>query len=216
MSICYLSVFRKLTLIFAIGIAEMENKSYQIEIPQKFYSDTEGKPFENCQVCGKYLLNEGTSYMIEKAFKNYEGYDFYSTLFEYAICTDCHNLLQQGMSQESMQNLQRYYMKIFQEKGGKPVMINLSDFEMDHWLSKCFFTDKPITEMKEYQVVAQFSGTKLVLNTPPLIVGEKAMEEMSDLLSDKTIDEMNGFKKRFFGPDPELEELILGKKLILI
>lgn len=194
----------------------MENKDYQIEIPKRFYNDAEGKPFENCKVCGKYLLNEGTPYMVEKAFKNYEGYDFYSTLFEYAICADCYTNLQKGMSQESMQNLQQYYMRIFQEKGGQPITINLSDFEMDKWLSKCFFTDEPVSKMKEYQAVAQFNGSKMVLNTPPMIVGETAMEEMSDLLSDKTIDEMNGFRDRFFGPDPELEELLLGKKLILI
>jgi hypothetical protein len=194
----------------------MENKSYHIDIPKRFYCDASEKPFEHCQVCGKYLLEEGTTYMIEKAFKNYEGYDFYSTLFEYAICVDCHATLQKGMSTESMQNLQQYYMRIFQEKGGQPVMINLSDFELDNWLSKCFFTDEPITGMKEYQAVGQFNGTKLVLNTPPLIVGETAMEEMSSLLSNQTVDEMNGFKNRFFGPDPELEELILGKKLILI
>ena len=54
------------------------------------------------------------------------------------------------------------------------------------------------------------------MNTPPIIVGEAAMEEMSTLLSDETIDEMNRFKKEFLGPDPELEEFIFGKKLILI
>jgi len=83
-------------------------------------------------------------------------------------------------------------------------------------VSKCFFTGHDVKEMEEYQIVAQFNGTKMVLNMPPMIVGEAAMEKMAGLLSDKTIDEMNGFKKQFFGPDPELEELISGKKLILL
>ncbi len=51
---------------------------------------------------------------------------------------------------------------------------------------------------------------------PPMIIGEKAMEEMAELLSDKTVDEMNGFREKFLGPSPEIEELIYGKKLIMI
>lgn len=194
----------------------MENKKYQIEIPERFYCDTDGKPFENCQVCGKFLLEEGTSYVIEKALKNYEGYNFYSTIFEYAICTDCHTTLQSGMSKESMNNLQQYYMQVMTNKGNQPMVIDLTSFDLNNWLSKCFFTDEPVAEMKEYQVVAQFNGSKMVMNTPPIIVGETAMESMSDLLSDQTIDEMNRFKQEFFGPDPEFEEIISGKKLILI
>lgn len=194
----------------------MENKNYQIEIPEQFYCDTDGKPFEKCQVCGKYLLDDGTSYVIEKALKNYEGYDFYSTIFEYAICTDCHTTLQSSMSKESINKLQQYYMQIMMKKGNQPVVIDLNSFELNSWLSKCFFTDDPVSEMKEYQVVAQFNGSKMMMNTPPIIVGEAAMEAMSGLLSDQTIDEMNGFKKQFFGPDPEFEEIFAGKKLILI
>lgn len=194
----------------------MQNQEFKIEIPEKFYSDAEGKPFEYCQVCGKFLLAEGTTYVVEKAFKNYEGYDFSTTLFEYAICTDCHTEVQKSMSEESMRNLQQYYMRIIAEKGNKPIVISLDDFKLDDWISKCFFTDDSVSSMQEYQLVAQFSGSKMVMNMPPMVVGEGAMEQMAELLSNETIDEMNGFKKKFLGPDPELEEIISGKKLILI
>ncbi len=193
-----------------------QGKEYKIDIPERFYSDAEGKPFEFCQVCGKYLLDEGTSYVVEKALKNYQSHDFYSTIFEYAICLDCHTTIQKGMSAESFQNLQKYYTAIVAEKGRQAIVINMNDFKLDNWLSKCFFTGDPIDEMEEYQVVAQFNGSKMVMNMPPMIIGESAIEEMSHLLSDKTIDEMNGFKQQFLGPDPELEEFIFGKKLILL
>ncbi len=194
----------------------MTQQEYKIDMPERFFSDAEGKPFENCQVCGKYLLNEDTTYMVEKAFRNYEGYDFNTTIFEYAICIDCHMDVQKSMSTESINNLQQFYFKVLAEKGNKPIMINVNDFNLDEWLSKCFFTDDEVKGMKEFQLVGQFKGSKMVLNTPPMIVGEAAMEEMSGLLSDKTIDEMNGFKQQFLGPDPEIEELVFGKKLILI
>jgi hypothetical protein len=191
-------------------------KEHHIDIPERFYSDAEGKPFEYCQVCQKFLLDEGTSYVVEKAMKNYTNHDFYSTIFEYAICLECHTNIQQGMSVESIQNLQRYYTDIIAAKGNQAIVINLDDFNLDSWLSKCFFTGDAVKEMDEYQVVAQFNGSKMVMNMPPLLIGESAIEEMSHLLSDKTIDEMNGFKQQFLGPDPQLEEYIFGKKLILL
>jgi hypothetical protein len=195
----------------------MDHQSYyKVEIPSRFYSDSEGKPFEFCQVCGKSLLKAGVSYVVEKAMKNYTGYDFTSTIYELAICTDCHQNVQKGMSEESMTNLQNYYQAIMQQKAQQSIYIDLRTFNLDEWLSKCFFKGGSISEMDEYQVVAQFEGDKMLMNTPPMIIGSVAMNEMAALMSDKTIDDMNDFRSRFMGPSPELEELIYGKKLIML
>ena len=191
-------------------------EEYKIDIPDRFYSDAEGKPFENCQMCGKFLLTEGTTYVVEKAIKNYKDYDVNSTIFEFAVCIDCHTKVQQGMSDESLANLHRYYQHIMTEKGNQQIVIDVRNFNLDDWLSKCFFKGDEIKEMNEYQLVAQFNGNKMLMNMPPMIIGEKAMEEMAELLSDKTVDEMNGFREKFLGPSPEIEELIYGKKLIMI
>ena len=120
------------------------------------------------------------------------------------------------MSDECLANLHRYYQKVMAEKGNEPIVIDIRNFNLDDWLSKCFFKGDEIDGMKEYQVVAQFSGDKMVMTMPPMIIGERAMEEMAELLSDKTIDEMNGFREQYLGPSPEIEELIYGKKLIMI
>lgn len=194
----------------------MEGEEFKIEIPKMFYSDADDKLFENCQVCNKYLLEKGSSYVIEKAFKNYEGFKFKTTLFEYAICLDCHGQVQQSMSKESLKNLQQYYMQILVEKGNKPIAIDVANFNLNDWISKCFFKGDSTEDMNEFQLVAQFNGSEMVLNIPPMVVGEKAMEEMSELLSNETLDEMDGFRKQFLGPDPAIEELFSGKKLILI
>jgi hypothetical protein len=191
-------------------------EEFKIDIPGRFYSDTDEKPFEYCQMCGKYLLEDGTHYVIEKALKNYKGFDFSSTIYEFAVCLDCHQKVQERMSQESLNNLQNYYRGIMLEKGQQPIMIDVNNFDLDKWLSSCFFKGDKVSELNEYQIVAQFNGDKMILNTPPLVIGERAMEEMSELLSDKTIDEMNGFREQFLGPSPEIEELIHGKKLILL
>ena len=57
-------------------------------IPSLFWSDITCKPFENCIKCERYLLEEGTLYLIEKAIKSYVGFDATSTVFEYAMCMD--------------------------------------------------------------------------------------------------------------------------------
>jgi len=194
----------------------MSEKEIKIEIPGQFYSDSEGKPFENCLVCNKYLLKEGISYMVEKVLKTYKDYDFYSTVYEYAICSDCHLKMQDQISEESKMNLQSYYSKTLNQKAAEPIFINPHEFNLNEWLSKCFFKGSSIKEMKEYQVVAQFEGAKMVLNMPPLVIGQEALNEMSALLSEKTIDEMNGFRDKFLGPPPDIEELIYGKRLILL
>ena len=192
------------------------DRHIKIEIPARFFSDLEEKPFEICQVCGKSLLKEGVSYVVEKAIKNYPGHDFSSTIYEMAICVDCHKEIQKSMSQESMQNLQLYYQSVMEKKGHQPMIIDLNTFNLDAWLSTCFFKGGEIKDMDEYQVVAQFEGDKMLLTMPPMVIGSAAMGEMAALMSEKTTDEMNDFRNRFMGPSPELEELIHGKKLFLL
>ncbi len=194
----------------------MDQKEFTIEIPKRFFSDVSDKPFENCNICGKYLLEDDVPYVVEKAVKNYEGQDFTSTIYEFAICQNCHMDMQKSMSEESLHNLQAYYNRVMSQKGNEPIMIDMRNFDLDSWLSKCFFNGKEISSMNEYQVVAQFKGSQMVMNTPPIIIGEEAMKQMAELLSDKTTDEMNGFRDKFLGPSPEIEELIHGKKLILL
>ena len=194
----------------------MNQGEFSIKIPQRFFSDVTDEPFENCNICNKYLLENDVPYVVEKALRNYEGHDFSSTIYEFAICQDCHMKMQKSMSEESLQSLQKYYTDVMQKRGSQPIVLDMNNFDMDNWLSKCFFEGGEISEMKEYQVVAQFKGSQLIMNAPPIIIGESAMKQMAGLLSEKTTDEMNGFRDKFLGPTPELEELIYGKKLILI
>jgi hypothetical protein len=194
----------------------MHQQEVKLDIPKMFYSDSEEKPFETCVVCGKDLLHSDEPYMIEKVFKTYAGHDFTSTVFEFAICTDCHQKMQEGMSEESMRNMQMYYQNLIEQRGGNTMMIDLRTFDINNWMSKCFFKQTPVSEMEEYQIVGMFKGDKLILNQPPMVMGYEVMEEMSELLSQKTKDEMNGFRNKYLGPPPEFSEFIYGKKLIMV
>jgi len=189
---------------------------HYIDIPESFYSDGDGKPFETCLKCGKNLLEGDVTYVVEKAMKNTNDFKFSSTVYEFAICTECHTEMQNKMSKESVENLKVYYQNKISEIGKESVAIDLRTFDIKQWLSKCFFTDKSVQQMKEYQIVAQFKGKKMLLNMPPMVIGEEIMEEMAGVLSQKTKDEMDGFREEFLGPPPEFEEFIYGRRLIFV
>jgi hypothetical protein len=194
----------------------MEQREVKIEIPKIFYSDTDDSPFKTCVMCGKDLLTGDEEYMIEKVLKTYPDHDFVSTIFEFAICTKCHSKMQQSMSEESMRNIQSFYNDFIRKKGTDSIVVDLSTFNINNWLSKCFFTGKPVNEMEEYQVVGVFKGDKLLLNKIPMVMGFETMEQMSELLSKQTRDEMNGFREKYLGPPPEISEIFHGKKLIML
>ncbi len=189
---------------------------FLLPIPEKFYSDAEGEPFKQCVVCGKELLTPGTKYVVEKAIKNYKEEGVTSTIFEYAMCMDCYMEMQKGMSEESMRNLQNYYAEMMKTLNPERQMINLDEFDLNNWLSQCFFKGQPVHEMDEYELIGQFDGNQMILNTPPMVVGQQVIEEMSELISEKTRGEIDRFREQFLGPPPEIEELIFGRKLIFL
>ena len=81
------------------------------EIPKEFYSFETKAPFEFCIECNKYLLDEGTEYLIEKAIKNYEGYEAQDVIFDYAICMECAEDMRNQISKESWESMMRYFQE---------------------------------------------------------------------------------------------------------
>ena len=52
---------------------EMEPIQWAVlqDIPQQFYSEDTQKPLEHCLMCERYLLDEGTAYLLEKAMRRH-------------------------------------------------------------------------------------------------------------------------------------------------
>lgn len=184
----------------------MSNEQEGLPIPEVFLSADTKKPIDRCIDCDHDLLKGDRFYVIEKVFKKYPAIDKVEVLFEYAICQLCYDQMKEKMSAESMQNLSEY-------------MIHNTDFEALHqrinespddpesWLDQCMIKGTNIDELKEYQMGAFFKGDRLVTNyLPPFMVGEEAMEEMNQVLSKETKDEMDGFLGDHFGVPPELRK----------
>ena len=176
-------------------------------VPKVFWSDLTGKPFENCIMCEKYLLNDGTLYMIEKAFKSYNTDAADSTIFEYAICLECADKMQSKLSQESRLKMDAYYQErvdLFERrKKLEEVENNLGDR-----IGECLLLQQPAAKGGEYQIYAQCDGKDMVYLDMPFMICGEAVDELIQLMSNETLDELNGFMNDLTGGPPELRELL--------
>ena len=107
-----------------------------------------------------------------------------------------------------MRNLQKYFY------GQSSFLMKIQEHTL-RWEEKpeidlpdeCMITRKPKNELDEYMIYAQFRGDKMVKSTMPYLLSGKAMDEIADLLSNQTIDQLDDFMGEYFGGPPELEEI---------
>jgi hypothetical protein len=186
-----------------------------IDIPKEFYPFESDEPFKECKVCGIDLALGTTDYFVEKAVKNNVEYQVKDIVFEYAICSSCAQNMQQSISVESKQNMQTFFVnqqvfmdqvQAYQQGEGE---------EVDEIITKCSISGEPVNSMNEYMMFGHFRGNKMLTTTMPYILGGRAMDELSELLSNETLDEMNDFKNQYFGGPAELEDLWKGKPVFL-
>jgi len=173
------------------------------EIPKRLYSYIDEKPFTHCIECEKYLLSEDTEYLVERICKNYPEYGTTETIFDYALCMECAMKLHSQMSLESQRTLQNYFMKNIDLESRTQKKSNLS---IDDAISNCLVSGKTLNECKEYQVCAHCVGDKVYMGNPPYMLSGVVLEEIMNMLSNKTQDIMNGFYSKHRTPTPGIYE----------
>jgi hypothetical protein len=172
--------------------------SQLIKIPELFYHSTIGTMHNTCVLCDDDLLSYEFGYVIEKAFLRNKATGYFETVFEYAICKECQQKLSGEMSQESLLNIQRYFIQNALQTE------QFSDLfpDADSRMKLCMVKGVPVSDMNEYQVGGQFKKDKmLVSDTFPYALGETAISEIQDLLSEKTKGFTNKFKELVLPPD---------------
>ncbi len=182
--------------------------SHLAPIPEEFYSFESNQPFTSCLVCEADLLSGEVDYFIEKAVRNYHEHNVIDVVYEYAICWHCAHDMNGQMSEESMQNIQKYFSE--QEE----FVQNLKDYS-SNWQEKegglipdnCVITGEPKAKLDEYMIYGHFRGNAIVKSSMPYLLSGKVMDAVSDLLSNQTIDQLDDFMGEYFGGPPELEEL---------
>jgi len=175
-------------------------------IPKVFWSDLTSKPFENCVMCEKYLLESGEHYIIEKAFKGYKGVTTTSTIFEYAMCIDCAEKMRATLSTDSKNKIDAYYAEHVNFDKRRDTL--KESFSVQEWLKECLIDKKEASDGGEFQIYAQCLGENLILHDFPFMLRGEALDHIVNLLSPETLDELNGFMEDLTSGPPEFQELL--------
>lgn len=168
-----------------------------IPIPKQFWSFANEGPFEKCTMCEKPLRDDGTLYLIEKAYKQSE------VVFEYAMCIDCHLGLREELSAQSLRLIDHFFDEHVDLVERRNKLIESYDEEIAPWLSRCLITGKPAEKCEEYQIMTLCDGEDLLFTYIPCLLSGEAMEAIQGLLSKKTKDQLDGFVDEFLGIPPE-------------
>lgn len=181
-----------------------------IEIPKIFKTSVSEVNFTNCISCEKDLLVNNEEYFIEKIINNNQ------VEIEYAMCMDCIEEMRKSFSEESMQRIEEYFAKnldVFTARYN--IMVNGST-NVNDYISHCIFNNKSIENLNEYQLIAHCKGNKLLLSVFPYMVSHDVIEEVQELLSAKTKEELDRFTDKHFGLPPDLLEIVKNKKIVII
>ena len=178
-----------------------DNNSFNVPVPKIFYSFEKEGIFTNCSVCDSFLLEEGVSYFIEKAFKGTE------VIFEYAMCDNCREGMGEEISLESMMNLGNYFMENVDMHERYETLIAQFDNSIKPWVEKCLFTEKQRGECESYQICALCEGSKLIVSFLPFMVSSGAAEEMQELMSKKTRESFDGFIRDVLNPPVDFKDI---------
>jgi len=187
-----------------------------IKIPPLFYSTDTNKPFTNCVSCDKDLLQPQSPYVIEKAIKQYPEYNTTDVIFEYAMCMECYQKINESLSTESKTNIENYFSENVDLGERRKSLLKNEELSINDWTSNCIIKGTPVSELTEYQVACQCDGEYLLFTHMPFIIGNIALDEMMQLLSNQTIGEIGGFYDKFFSPDPDIKKLFDEPKFVLL
>lgn len=183
-------------------------KMWQEPIPSQLYNEDSDQKHQHCKICNKDLL-DGEPYAIQKVFKNYPDQDKPQTLFDFAMCQSCMNEARAELSKESRQRIDAFMMKglhQLEENGENP--------ESRYSEQRCTISGAPLSEVKEYQMMAVCQGDKLL--DSPVSLSDAMLEKIQELLSPESRRELNRFTENNFGWPPELKKALVDGDLILL
>lgn len=179
-----------------------------IEIPKVFYSDLTGAPLENCVYCEAKVLKNNAPYVIEKAIKPHLGFDSYATIFEYAVCVGCADKMKGMISKQSMAKMMDYFVKKMKASINGQQRYKEKNFEVLDWISNCAIHGTHVSKVSECQIYALCVNGEMLFTEFPYMVSGSALDEVVNLLSAETLDELDRFKSEFVDGPSQFQELL--------
>ncbi len=188
-------------------------------IPKLFKSDLTGDHIKTCIKCECNLHEQEEGYFIEKALKPYDGFNSYSTVFEYGMCVSCMLEMRDDMSEESKANISNYFsQKVDIQDRATSMEERQEEQEPDvyDWVNQCVVYGTHIIEIGEAQILAFCQGDQIIYNMTPYMLSGKVSEDVLELISAKTLNDLNNFGKRLTDSPPEFKELLEKKQGVFV
>ncbi|MDC1067771.1 hypothetical protein OAQ99_01285 [Candidatus Kapabacteria bacterium] len=187
-----------------------------IEIPDEFHSFETKKPFTNCVVCEKNLIEIGIHYFVEKSVKKYPNSSAFDIIFEYAICLECALEMRETLSKDSMEKIDSFFDEKVNLLSRWKSLTRDGKYDINDWVSNCLITNKPVKDLNEYQIYAHCESDRMLFSLMPYVVSGEVIDHVSGLLSQKTKDELDGFMGKYLGPPPSIREILKDKTPVFI
>lgn len=182
-----------------------------MEIPEKFNNTLTEKPFSDCGICGRDLHSNNLAYLIEKAYRRFPENGGEELLFEIAVCHDCARNMRTQLSKESRKAVNEFFYQEFMTR-----LQELREADDEYLLSHCLLSGKPLAEMKEYQIYAHCQGAGMADHGASYILSDEVIEQIQNLLSDETRDQLRKFSDDHLGTPPELQKILDRSPLLTI
>lgn len=186
----------------------------RVSLPESLYSVETDEPFAQCHICEKPLLDGSTEYLIEKGYRQYEAYDVQEAVFGYAACMDCHEMMRASFSEVSKRRCRSYLFEHVDLAERTGSLLTSTDPTLAEWTRRCIVHDTPKEKLEAYQLLAHCQGEEMLFTHLPLLIGGPAIDELTERLSNETIDELGGLRDEYFGLPPELKRDLQGPVLV--
>ena len=191
---------------------DWEEEDFEFLMPKRgaidkaFFPFDSEEPFGSCTMC-QTKFEEDTDFLVEKAIK---GND---VIFEIAMCIPCAENMRKQMSIESMKKIEEYMATVDLQSRAEHFLENQSDNIKDY-IGKCLVSGKSIDPDEEHQIYAYCQGKEMVYSALPYAISSEIMEEIQELLSPETRQEMDDFMDQYLIPD-DLRDLLKGRPVFV-
>lgn len=190
--------------------------THSAPIPEIFYSEKKNGPFENCTCCDKKLGENDEIYLIEKAYERNRVTHEPELVFEVAYCFDCREGILQLLSKTSNKKLEAYF-NTYSDLDKRDAELKKYDLmDPDIWINNCIIKNTPINQAKVFQIYAICWKDELVFHNSPYMICGEAMDEIVELLSNKSLDILNDFLTDLLDMPPGLEKILKPGKPVMI
>lgn len=189
-----------------------EEDDFELLLPKKgpidkaFYPFDSDQPFQECTMC-KTQFTEDTDFLVEKAVK---GND---VIFELAMCLPCAEKMKKQLSVDSLKRIEEFMSVVDFESRVDHFLENQSDNIKD-FIGNCLVSGQAIKTDEEHQIYAYCQGGEMIYSALPYAISGEVMEEIQELLSPETKQEMDDFMDQYLIPD-DLRDLLKGRPVLV-